>query len=69
MIAHAAVPEYIVHVPPYEEVIVEQQWIRHPLDPFQITHNVRGIVDIAMTEIPDVYSNHVVAGVTKSIRQ
>jgi len=35
----AAILNYIVDVhprpvPPYEEVIVEQQWVRHPLDPY-----------------------------------
>jgi len=29
------------HVPPYEEVIVEQQWARHPPDPYQIINNIR----------------------------
>jgi hypothetical protein len=69
MIAPAAVPEYTVPAPPYEEVNVEQQWTRHPPDPLQIIHNVRGIMDSAMTEIPGVYSNLVVAGVMESIRQ
>jgi len=34
----AAIPDYAVDAPPcpvlpYEEVIVEQQWVRHPPDP------------------------------------
>jgi hypothetical protein len=33
MIVHAAVPNYTAHVPPYEEVIVEQQWARQTPDP------------------------------------
>jgi hypothetical protein len=41
-------------VSPYEEVIVEQQWARHAPDPLQIIHDVKGIVDSAMTVIPDV---------------
>ena len=33
----AAIPDYAAvapprHVPPYEEVIIEQQWARHPPD-------------------------------------
>jgi len=35
----AAIPNYTVNahprlVPPYEEVLVEQQWARHPPDPY-----------------------------------
>jgi len=44
------------HVPPYEEVIVEQQWARHPPDPYQIISNIRAIVDGAMGH-PDVFRN------------
>ena len=32
MIAHAVIPDYTVLVPPYEEVIVKQQWARYPPD-------------------------------------
>jgi hypothetical protein len=34
MIAHEPVADYTTPVPPYEEVIVDQQWVRQPLDPF-----------------------------------
>jgi len=35
----AAIPDYAAAAPPrpvhsYEEVIVEQQWVRHPPDPY-----------------------------------
>jgi hypothetical protein len=48
----AAIPDYIGdayprHVPPYEEVIVEQQWAKHPPDPYQIISNIRTRVDSA----------------------
>jgi hypothetical protein len=36
IIGHAPVPEYTVPRPVYEEVIFEQQWARHPADPYQI---------------------------------
>jgi len=43
----AAIPDYAADapprpVPPYEEVIVEQQWVRHPPDPYQIISNDAG---------------------------
>jgi hypothetical protein len=44
------------HVPPYEEVLVEQQWIRHPPDPYQIISNIRARVDGAMGH-PGVFHN------------
>ena len=62
-------PAAIPNIPPYEEVIVEQQWVRHPPYPLQIIHDVRGIVDSATMEIPDVYSNPIVGGIMERIRQ
>jgi len=49
----AAIPDYAAAAPPrpvspYEEVLVEQQWARHPPDPYQIIGNIRGRVDGAM---------------------
>jgi len=57
----AAIPDYATdapprHVPPYEEVIVEQQWAKHPPDPYQIISNIRARVDGAMGH-PDVFRN------------
>jgi len=57
----AAIPDYTddAHtclVPPYEEVLVEQQWVRHPSDPYQIISNIRARVDGAMG-YPDVFRN------------
>ena len=33
-------------VPPYEEVLVEQQWARHRPDPYQIISNIRARVEV-----------------------
>jgi len=57
----AAIPDYAAAapprpVPPYEEVIVEQQWARHPPDPYQIINNIKARVDSAMGH-PDVFGN------------
>ena len=43
-------------VPPYEEVIVEQQWAKHPPDPYQIINNIRARVDGAMRH-PAMFHN------------
>ena len=58
---HVAIPDYTadVHpcpVPPYKEVIVEQQWTIHPPDPYQIISNIRARMDSAMGH-PDVFRN------------
>jgi len=57
----AVVPDYTADahprpVPTYEEVIVEQQWAIHPLNPFQVNDNMRGKVEHAI-EILEVVSN------------
>ena len=46
----AAIPDYASAapprpVPPYDEVIVEQHWARHPPDPYQIINNIRARVE------------------------
>ena len=67
MSASAPVAEYTASVPPYEKVIVEQQWARHLPNPFQIIDNIRRKVEGAM-EIPDVFSNPLVIGVMEGIQ-
>jgi len=67
MIAPAVVPDYIAHVRSYEEVIVEQQWVRQPPDPFQIIGNIGAKVESAMG-VPDVFSNPIVLGIMEGIR-
>jgi hypothetical protein len=57
----AAIPDYIADapprpVPPYDEVLVEQQWARHPPDPYRIISNIRARVDGAMAH-PAVFRN------------
>ena len=55
------IPDYTVDahprpVPPYEGVLVEQQWVRDPPDPYQIMSNIRARMDGAMRH-PDVFHN------------
>jgi len=54
-------------VPSYEEVIVEQQWARHPPDLFQVIGNIRVRVESALG-VPDVFSNPLVLGIMEGIR-
>jgi len=66
MSAPASVAEYTAHVPPYEEVIIEQQWVKQDLNPLQIIDNIRCIVDSAM-EVPDVFADPLVAAIMEGI--
>jgi len=43
-------------VPPYEEVLVKQQWARHPPDPYHIINNIRARVNGVMAH-PIVFHN------------
>jgi hypothetical protein len=69
---HAAIPDYVAdapprHVPPYEEVLVEQQWARHPPDPYQIISNIRARVDSAIGH-PNVFGNPEVLRIMQGIQ-
>jgi len=61
MISPAPVADYTALVPPYEEVNVEQQWVRQ-----QIISNISARVESAMG-VPYVFSNSVVAGIMDGI--
>jgi len=68
----AAIPDYAADaplhpIPPYEEVIVEQQWARHPPDSYQIISNIRARVDSAMGH-PDVFGNPEVLRIMQGIQ-
>jgi hypothetical protein len=63
----APAAEYIAHVPPYEEVIVEQQWVIQIPDPLNIIANIRARVDSAMGH-PDVFSSPLFTGVLQGIQ-
>jgi hypothetical protein len=68
----AAIPDYAADAPPrpvpaYEEVLVEQQWARHPPDPYQIISNIRARVDSALGH-PDVFGNPEVLRIIQGIQ-
>ena len=67
MIVPAPVPEYNVTRLVYEEILVEQQWARHPPDLFQIIGNIRARMENAMG-IHDVTSNPLFSGILEGIR-
>jgi hypothetical protein len=56
IVGPAPVPEYVAPKPVYQEVIVEQEWARHPPDPLQVISNMRTRTEQAM-EIPEVVSH------------
>jgi hypothetical protein len=47
-VSPAPVPEYIAPRPVYQEVIVEQEWPRHPPDPLQVISSMRARVEHAL---------------------
>jgi len=61
----APIAEYIALVPPYEEVIVEQQ--RQVPVPLMVIENIRRIVDGAMLH-PDVFTSPLFAGIMEGIQ-
>jgi len=68
----AAVIEYAADahprpVPPYEVVIVQQQWASDPPDPFQVIGSMRGIVEHAL-QIPKVVSNPLFLRILEGLR-
>jgi len=64
---HAPVAEYIALVPPYEEVIVEQQWARQVPDPLEIIENIRRKLDSAMS-YPNVFTHSLFVGIMEGIQ-
>jgi len=48
------IAKYTTHVPPYEEVIIQQQWARQVPDPLQIIANIRARVELAL-DYPEVH--------------
>jgi len=40
----------------YQDILVDQEWARHPPDPLQVISSIRGRVEHAM-QIPEVVSN------------
>ena len=67
IINSAPILEYDVPRPVYQVVIVEQEWVRHPLDPFQVVGDIRGRVEHVM-EIPEVVSNPFFFSILKGIQ-
>lgn len=67
MSAPMSVAEYTAPVPLYEEVIVEQQWVKQLPDPLLIIDNIRAKVDSAITH-SDVFSSPVFTGILQGIQ-
>jgi hypothetical protein len=64
------VVKYTTHVPPYEEVIVQQQWTIQVPDPLQIIVNIRVELALEYSEVHPVFTRCVVGhlvGVSHSL--
>jgi hypothetical protein len=66
IVAPAPVPEYVVPRPVYQEILVEQEWARYPLNPLQVISSMRANVEHAM-EIPEVVSNPLFFSILKGL--
>jgi len=60
-------PEITVSRPVYQDVLVDQDWGRHPPDPRQVISTMRDRVEHAM-QIPEVVSNPLFLGILESLR-
>ena len=67
IVGPAPVPKYVVPRPVYQEIVVEQEWARHPPNPFQVIDDIRGKVEHAM-EIPEVVSNPLFCSILDGLR-
>jgi len=60
-------PNIIMLRPVYQDILVDQEWARHPLDPLQVITSMRGRVEHAM-QIPEVVSNPLFFGILEGLR-
>jgi len=60
------IAEFTTHVPPYEEINVQQQWARQVPNPLQIIANIDARVESVM-EPPDVFMSPVFTSVLLDI--
>ncbi|XP_024632161.1 protein MAIN-LIKE 2-like [Medicago truncatula] len=56
IVNHAPEPDIVMPRPVYQDILVDQEWARHPPDPLQVINNMRGRVEHAM-QIPEVVFN------------
>jgi len=53
--------------PVYQDILVDQEWARHPPDPLQVISSIRGRVEHAM-QIPEVVSNPLFFSILEGLR-
>jgi len=53
--------------PIYQDILVDQEWARHPPDPLQVITSMRGRVEHVM-QIPKVVSNPLFFGILEGLR-
>jgi hypothetical protein len=67
IVGPAPVPEYVAPRHVYQEVIVKQEWARHPPDPLQVISSMRARVEHGI-EIPEVVSNPLFFSILEGLR-
>ena len=53
--------------PVYQDILVDQEWARHPPDPLQVIRSIKGKVEHAM-QIPGVVSNPLFFSILEGLR-
>ena len=59
-------PDIVITRPAYQDILVDQEWARHPPDPLQVISSMRGRVEHAM-EISEVVSNPLFFGILEGL--
>ena len=59
-------PDILIPRPVYQDILVDQDWARHPPDPLQVITNMRDRVEHAM-QILEVLSNPVFFGILEGL--
>jgi hypothetical protein len=60
-------PDIVMARPVYRDILVDQEWARHPPDPLQVISSIRGRVEHAM-QISEVVSNPLFFGILVGLR-
>jgi len=69
MSKHVPIVEYPAPIPPYEEVIFQEQYVRQVLDPLQIIGNITSKIESALHyPEPHLYYHNVLMSIDEDYR-
>jgi len=60
-------PDIVIPRPVYQDILVDQDWAKHPPDPLQVITSMRDRVEHAM-QIPEVLSNPLFFSILEGLR-